>query len=119
MSIKLYIDENAIRKAFVNELRSRGIDVATTKEQNTDGYSDPEQLKFAYGLKRVLFTYNIHDFEFLHNQYITEGKYHAGIIFANQLKFDRLKYTRALLNLINNKTAEEMENTIEFLDHWF
>lgn len=119
MKIKLYLDENAIRNAFVNELRSRGIDVTTTKEQNTDGYTDPQQLEFAYSLGRVIFTYNIHDFDFLHKQYLTQGKHHAGIIFANQLKYDRLKYTRALLNLINNKTAEEMQNNTEFLDFWF
>ncbi len=119
MKIKLYLDENAIRTSFVNELRSRGVDVTTTKEQNTSGYSDPEQLEFAYSLRRTIFTYNIHDFNFLHNLYLSQNKHHAGIIFANQLKFDRLKYTRALLNLINNKTAEEMENNVEFLDYWF
>lgn len=119
MSIKLYIDECAIRDAFVNELKSRCIDVTTTKEENKSGYSDEQQLDFAGSLGRTIFTYNVNDFKALHEQYISQGKRHSGIILANQSKFQRLEYTNALHNLINKKKARNMENNIEMLDFWF
>jgi hypothetical protein len=66
MQIRLYIDEDAMSRALIRGLRSRGIDVTTTLEEGMVGQSDRAQLEYAAATGRVFFTFNIGDFCRLH-----------------------------------------------------
>ena len=66
-------------------------------------------------LFRVLYTFNRGDFYRLHTQYLTEGKYHRGIILAPQQRYSIGEQLRQILELISGKTSEVMENNVEFI----
>ena len=74
------------------------------------------QLSWAHEQGRVLFTHNVGDFCRLHDQFLREGKSHAGIVVAEQGASvgERL---RRLLKLNDARTAEEMRNRLEFLSN--
>jgi hypothetical protein len=117
-TICLYLDEDAMDRVFVRQLRGRGIDVTTPEEEGTRGLLDVEQLAFATAQGRVIYTYNIPDFCRLHADYIKHGKHHAGIIVCQQQRYNIGEQVRRLLSLIAAKSAEEMGDTLEFLSAW-
>ena len=49
---------------------------------------------------------------------IEEGKMHAGIIIILQQRYGIGEQIRKLLRLIAAKSAEDMQNNIEFLSSW-
>lgn len=53
--IRFYTDEN-VQGVVISGLRSRGVDVLSTKEAGMLGASDEEELAFATELGRVMFT---------------------------------------------------------------
>ena len=53
--IRLHLDEN-VDHAVAQGLRLRGVDVTTTTDANLIGATDIEQLSFALGEDRVIFT---------------------------------------------------------------
>jgi Tfp pilus assembly protein PilZ len=54
----------------------------------------------------------------LHAAYLAEGKNHAGIILANQQRYSLGEQMRRLLKIIAAKSAEEMQNNVEFISYW-
>jgi hypothetical protein len=113
--LTLYLDEDSMDQALVAALRARGVDVITATEAGMLGRSDSEQLDYATGQKRVLYTFNREDFYRLHTQYLTEGKYHQGIILAPQQRYSIGEQLRQILELISVKTIKQMENNVEFI----
>jgi hypothetical protein len=65
----------------------------------------------------VLYSHNIGDFYQLHTEFISGGETHSGIALLNQ-NCSVGEQIRAILELLANKTAEEMENQIEFLSSY-
>ncbi len=116
-TIRLYIDEDSQDVALLRALRARNIDVITVKETNTEGLIDLEQLRLATAQRRVLYSHNIGDFCQLHPEFITNGEIHSGIALLSQ---DYLvgQQVRAILEFIANKTAEEMDNQLNFLSQY-
>ena len=57
-AVRLYLDEDAQRTSLIRALRARQIDVLTANESELVGVSDGEQLAFAAGQNRVIFTFN-------------------------------------------------------------
>jgi len=55
MTVAIYIDEN-VHRAIADELRIRGVDALSVREDNRTGISDPEVLERARELKRIVFT---------------------------------------------------------------
>jgi len=100
---------------LVTALRSRGVDVITASDAGMLGYSDADHLDYATSLERVLYSFNKGDFYRLHIEYLTEGKSHAGIILASQQLYSIGEQMRQLLQLISTKSAEQMQNNLEFL----
>ena len=58
------------------------------------------------------------DFFRLHTQYLTQSKSHTDIILSRQQNYSVGEQMRRLLKLIAAKTAEEMQNQVEFLSAW-
>jgi hypothetical protein len=64
----------------------------------------------------VIFTHNRGDFVRLHIAYLESGRQHAGIVVSDQLAVGML--LRRLLRLLDARSREEMENSLEFLSNW-
>ena len=63
--ISLYFDEH-VQIGLAEALKARGVDVLTTQEAGNVGVSDLEQLTFAAGKGRTLFSYNKRHFAKVH-----------------------------------------------------
>lgn len=114
--IRLYVDEDAQRRALIRSIRARGYDVVTTFEAGRMGSPDTDQLAFATVESRTILTFNSRDFVRLHRDYLMNGKTHTGIIVSNQPETGVL--IRRLLRLLRARSAEDMSNWLGFLSNW-
>lgn len=117
-NIRLYFDEDIMEKALVKALRVRDIDVMTVGETGRVGESDEAQLIWATVQGRVLYSSNIGDFCRLHNDFIAEGRAHAGIILVSQQRYSLGVKLQGILRLVGNKSAEDMVNQLEFFSKY-
>lgn len=115
MKIKLYLDED-VPLAFTLALLNRGVDVITTQQVGNIGFSDTEQLAFAAKEQRTIFSHNRRDFISLHNEYLSLGKEHSGIIVSDQLPIGLL--LKRFMKLWFSLNASEMKGRVEFLSSW-
>jgi hypothetical protein len=116
--VSLYIDEDAMDEDFLQALRSRNVDVVTPKDVGMLHRSDEDQLAWARENDRVIFTFNIRDFNQLHSIWNEKGRNHAGIIFAPQQRYGIGELIRGVLLIINSHSSEEMQNRAEFISNW-
>ena len=108
-----------MQSALVRALQARGVDVLTALEAKMIERSDEEHLEYATKEGRVLCSFNVRDFYRPHQEYLTEGKSHRGIILARQQRYLTGEQMRRLLKLIATKSAaEKMKNQVEFLSAW-
>jgi len=118
MTIRLYLEEDSMRHALVRALRSRGVDAITALEAGMIERLDEHHLEYATAQERVLYSFNVGDFYRLHTAFLAQGKAHAGIILAQQQRYAVGEQMRCLLKLIAAKSAEDMQNQVEFLSAW-
>jgi uncharacterized protein with PIN domain len=118
MKIRLYFDEDAMDGDLVHALRIRGIDVTSALEQEKVRRSDADHLEFATSQSRILYSFNIGDFQQLHAKYLTIGKHHSGIVLCQQQRYSLGEQMRRLLNIVGRVSAEEMRNSLIFLSAW-
>ena len=118
MAVRLYFDEDSMDRNLVRALRARGMDVSTALEENMIYQTDREHLEYATEQGRVLFSFNRGDFYQLHTEYLAMGRPHAGIILANQQHYSVGEQMRRILRLSAAKSAEAMQNWLEFLSAW-
>lgn len=118
MKIRLYLDEDAMDGDLLEALRIRGADVTAANLEGMVNRPDEDHLDYATSQGRVLYSFNIGDYVRLHTEYLTEGKNHAGIILAQQQRYGLGEQMRRLLRIISAKSAEEMQNSVEFLRSW-
>ncbi|MDX1545701.1 MAG: DUF5615 family PIN-like protein [Rhodothermales bacterium] len=111
-AIRYYVDEH-VSKAIIEGLRRRGVDVMTVREADMLGATDEEQLAFARGQRRVLFTQDA-DFLRLH----AAGVPHAGIAYAHAHRATTGAVIRGLMLLHDVLEAADMEGQVEFLPVW-
>lgn len=117
-TIRLYVDEDSVRHAFVQGLQARAVDVTTVQDAGTVGWLDEDQLRWATSEQRVLYSFNMRDFYRLHSEFLTRGESHAGIILAVQQRHSVGDQIRGFLRLHAALAAEDMINRVEFLTHW-
>jgi Domain of unknown function (DUF5615) len=118
VKIRLYLDEDSMAEALVNALGDRGVDVTTANQEGMVNRADSDHLDYATSLGRVLYSFNIGDYCQIHTDYLEVGKPHAGIILASQQRFGIGEQMRRLLRIIAKRSAEEIENNVEFLGNW-
>jgi len=116
--IQIYIDEDAVDRALVNALRSRGVTVTTALEAGLTGRPDEEQLAFATERECVLYSHNASDFHRLHTEWISAGREHSGIVLAPQQRFSVGEQLRRILRIRATASAGSVRNQIEFLTKW-
>ncbi|GJQ48171.1 DUF5615 family PIN-like protein [uncultured Candidatus Kuenenia sp.] len=115
MKIKLYLDED-VPLAFAQALINRGVNAVTTQQVRNDGKSDEEQLAYATKEGRAIFTHNKGDFAILHNEYLRNGKEHAGIILSDQLPVGIL--LKRFMKLWFSLNDIDTRSRLEFLSNW-
>lgn len=113
--LQVYTDED-MYATVARALRERGYDAVTTPEMGNLGRSDVDQLIYAVSQKRAILTFNVHDFVQLHKEYIRFNREHWGIIVSKRLPLGEV--VKRMLNLLNNLSAEEMHNRLEYLTDW-
>jgi len=118
VKIHLYLEEDSQDRHLVAALRARGTEVTTALEAGMIERADSDQLAFAAENGWTLYSFNVRDFYQLHAQWLSEGRNHAGIIFARQQQYSVGEQMRRLLKLIATRTSEQMVNAIEFLSVW-
>ena len=118
MQIKFYMDEDSMDRDLVRALQARGVDVTTALAEDMINRDDFEHLDYATAHERVLVTFNIRDFYALHRQYLSESKSHGGMILVRQQQYSVGEQMRRILKLIAAKSAEDMQNQVEFLSAW-
>jgi hypothetical protein len=118
MKIQLYLDEDAMEGGLVWALRSRKVDVTTALEQGMINQPDELHLECATALGRTLYSFNVGDYLALHTDYLTQGKHHAGVILAPQQTYSVGEQMRRLVKLMTLRSAEAMQDQVEFLSAW-
>lgn len=116
--IRLYLDEDTMRRSLVFGLRARNVDVVTASEAAMINRADDAHLSTAATLGRVIYTYNTADFCALHQDWISHGRRHGGIIVAIQQRYSVGEEIRLLMRLLAGVNAEQMQNRLEFLSSW-
>ena len=116
--IRLYVDEDAMSRPLIRALKTNGVDVITASDVCMVSKDDDQHLEYAALLGRVLYSYNVRDYPSLNIRFWEEGRVHAGIILAANSRYDVGEQLRRLLNLIDNRSAEEMVGQIEYLGGW-
>ena len=107
--LRFYIDEN-VKTEIALGLRTRQIDVITTPEAGTMGFTDEEHLAYARSTNRVIITQDS-DFIILANK----GESHAGIVYYKAQARSTKQILRGLFRLCEQLSAEDMHNRLEFL----
>ena len=110
--IELYLDED-VSVLVADLMRARGFVAVTTPEAGQIGGSDAEQLEYAVGRRMALLTHNRDDFEVLARHYFSKGRTHYGIIIA--VRRPPYDIARRLLTILNQVTADEMENQLRYI----
>ena len=112
---KLHLDADASSKAIQQALLDRGYDVTRTPNEwvGADA-SDEQQLLGATAQGRVIFTYNIRDFQNLATRY----PHHAGIISAAQRSFSLHELIELLDKSLSATTADEWIGQVRWLSDW-
>jgi hypothetical protein len=116
--IRLYLDEDAMRKSLVFALRARNVDVLTAAEADMINRPDEEHLVAASGFGRTLLTYNTGDYCALHQRWMSQARPDAGIVVAAQQHHSVGEELRRIMRLISRRTADEIRNRLEFLSSW-
>jgi hypothetical protein len=116
--VRLYLDEDSMRRSLVFALRARNVDVLTAAEANMINREDDDHLATASALGRTLFTHNTADYCVLHQHWIQQKRTHCGIIVAPQQRYSVGEEMRRIMRLIRQRTAEEMLCRLEFISGW-
>lgn len=118
MTIRLYFDEDSQDSDVVQAVRFRGLDVLTANEVGMRQRTDEDHLDFATADGRVLYSFNVGDFNRIHIERITQDNPHAGIIIGQQQRYSVGEQMRRLTRIVNARTAEQMIGQLEFLSNW-
>jgi predicted nuclease of predicted toxin-antitoxin system len=110
--IRLYLDED-VNILIAELLRARGFDAITTRDAGQLNATDAEQFAFAISQARTLITHNRTDFEELVQAYFDSAQSHYGVIFA--VRRPPQEITRRLLVILNQVTADEMQNQVRYI----
>ena len=110
--VELYLDED-VDVLVAELLKARGFSAATTRDAELLGTDDERQLAYAVSKGKTFVTHNRVDFEALVQQYFQDDTHHYGVIIAT--RHPVYEVVRRLLIILNQVTADEMENQIRYI----
>ena len=109
---RLYLNHD-VSPVAGEALRRQGYDVVAAQEVGMADASDEEQLLRAAAEQRSLVSFNVRDYPALHLEFLKHGRTHFGIVLSKQLSVrDTI---RALHDLLNSATREDLENQLRWL----
>ena len=112
---RLHLDADTAIKALERALSERGHNVTRTPTSWMPfDASDEEQLLGATTQGRVIFTFNIRDFQLLGQRY----QRHNGIVLASQRSWTLSQLIHALDRLLSATTAEDWIGQVRWLNEW-
>jgi hypothetical protein len=117
MTIRIYLDEDAMSRSLINALRSRGVDVTVASDVGMRERSDAEHLTYASAQGLVLFSFNTNHYMALHTSLLQQGQSHAGLILSRQ-HYNVGEMMRRILKIVAHFSAEEMKDRVVFLSAW-
>jgi uncharacterized protein with PIN domain len=106
--LRFYLDEN-VPTEIARQLRFSGIDAVSVRDLDALGHDDPDHLRRATEMGRVLCT---HDQDFL--RLAAEGFEHAGIAFSPQSRASIGSWVRALRALHAQYGSDQVRNQVVF-----
>ena len=86
------------------------------RETGRRGQSDESQLEWASAEGRLLVTFNVAHFAWLHADWLRQGRHHAGIVVSSQRSIGDV--VRRLRHLAVAAQAESLRDRLEFLGDW-
>lgn len=113
MSVGLYMDVH-VPLSLVRGLRRRGVDVLTAQEDGANRFSDPDLLRRARELRRILFSQD-EDLIVEAVRCQRSGEPFATVVFARQLDVSIGRCVSELEILASAATAEDAEGHVLFL----
>jgi hypothetical protein len=112
---KLHLDADASSKMLQQALLHRGKDATRTpNEWMRIDASDEQQLLGATAQGRVIFTFNIRDFQKLAKQYT----HHAGILLAAQRSLSLHELIELLDKSLSTTNADQWIGQVRWLSEW-
>ena len=114
-SARLHLDADTSNRALHDALLKRGHDVTRTPNDWMPlDATDETQLLRATANGRLIFTFNIGDFQALASLY----PQHAGIVLAAQRSWTLSALIAALDRMLTETSAEEWTGQLRWLNHW-
>ena len=113
--VKLYLNEH-LSPTIAKSLQARGYDCITPHDVGMLTKSDEEQMVFAVSQNRTVVTFNIADFQKLHQEYIYSDREHFGIIISTEVPVPIV--INRLLNLLRKMSSDELKNQIRWLNEF-
>ena len=112
---RLHLDADTSSRALHDALLKRGHDVTRTPNDWMPlDATDENQLLRATANGRLIFTFNIGDFQALANLY----PQHAGIVLAAQRSWTLSALIAALDRMLTETSSEEWTGQLRWLNHW-
>jgi uncharacterized protein with PIN domain len=117
--VKLLLDE-MLDAGIAEQLRHRGHDAeATQGNPGLEGKKDPDLLRAARELDRVVVTDNVQDFARLHQRFLASSEDHGGIILASPAQFLRSKRTIGLwVEALDTFLHDNAETSLKNICTW-
>ena len=103
---------------LVRGLRRHGIDVLTAADAGMIRRKDEDHLVLAAAQGRAFYSFNVADFHEIHIEWMSTGRFHSGIILAQQKRYSVGEQIRRLVRLSGSLSEEAMRNREEFLGRW-
>lgn len=103
-----------IKRAVVDGLRHRGIDVIRAQDRGLCGKDDEILLEEASREGRLLFTNDV-DFLVLDAAWQAAGRNHAGVVYWHQQKYPIGEVIRRLLDYAVQTAPVDAANVVKFL----
>ena len=103
---------------LLRALRSPDVDVVAASERGMVHRSDEDHLTLAAAERRLLYSFNVSDFQRIHTHWLSTERTHAGIVLAQQKRFAVGVQMHKLMRIIGTLTAKEMRGRLEFLGNW-
>jgi len=113
VSLQLYMDHN-VPAAITSGLRARSADCLTAAEDTTDRSPDPDLIRRATSVGRVLFTMD-DDLLAVASDWMRIGTSFAGVIYAHPLRITIGQAVRDLELMSKLLDPTDMANRIEYL----
>src|SRR6266496_2001467 len=85
--LRLYLDEDTMRRSLVFGLMARNVDVLTAADAEMINREDEDQLATATASERVLYTFKTADYCVLHQRWMILGRSHCGIVVTPQQRY--------------------------------